>query len=104
MKPLPALQSGQSVIFQNPSTGKWSPATIKDKIFDTLRSYQFDKPTEELRRNRVHQKEILSTPQSSTTTNNPGTFISQRTANSNTTSGRVTTRSGRVVKLPDHYA
>ncbi|CAB3997498.1 Retrovirus-related Pol poly from transposon [Paramuricea clavata] len=102
VKPLPALQSGQSVSVQNPSTGKWSPATIKEKIFNTPRSYQVDTPTGELRRNRIHLRELLSTPQSSTTTNNPDN--SNNPDYSNNTSGRVTTRSGRVVKPPDYYA
>jgi hypothetical protein len=32
VKPLPALQSGQSVSVQNPSPGKWSP-TLAQRFF-----------------------------------------------------------------------
>ena len=75
VKPLPALQPGQSVSVRNPSTGKWSPATIKEKISDTPKSYQVNTPTGELRRNRAHLREIPSTPQSNTTNNNPDISI-----------------------------
>ena len=102
VKPLPALQPGQSVSVRNPSTGKWSPATIKEKISDTSRSYQVNTPTGELRQNRAQLREIPSTPQSNTTNNNLDISIDQKTANNNNTSGRVTTRSGRVVKPPDY--
>ena len=103
VKPLPALQPAQSVSVRNPSTGKWTPATIKEKISDTPRSYQVSTPTGELRRNRDHLRATLSTPQSNTTNNNPHISIDQKTANNNKTSGSVTTRSGRVVKPPDYY-
>ena len=99
----PALQSRQSVSARNPSTGKWSPAAIKEKIPDIPRSYQVNTPTGELRRNRAHLREIPATPQSNITNNNPDISIDQKTTNSNNTSGRVTTRSGRVVKPPDYY-
>lgn len=97
VKPLPALQSGRSVSIQNPSTGKWSPATIKEKISDTPRSYQVNTPTGELRRNQAHLREIPDTTQPNTTNNNPDISIDQKTTNSSSTSSRVTTRSGRAV-------
>ena len=83
--------------------GHHSPATIKEKISDTPRSYHVNTPTGELRRNRAHVREIPATPQSNTTNNNPDISIDQKTTDSNNTSGRVTTRSRRVVKPPDYY-
>ncbi|XP_031549328.1 uncharacterized protein K02A2.6-like [Actinia tenebrosa] len=100
-KTIPDLLPGQNINIQNPSTKKWGPATVKEKL-DQPRSYTVTTPKGgELRRNRTHIREALPSPigHQSPPAESPGTEVSNPAPHN----GMITTRSGRVVKPPERY-
>ena len=101
---LPALTPGQRVSIQDPTTLKWKPAEVTEKLAGVPRSYAVSTPTgRELRRTRTH---IRPTPQSNTEVK-PDTdeqavvqaapFENQAAA----LPGSYVTRSGRISKPPE---
>lgn len=106
VKILPALHPGQPITVRDPTTRKWNPAIVKEKLEDVPRSYQVSTPAGgELRRNRVHIRSVPPPPTQPTMTTDTAPADPQP-ATQQTSSmppGMIVTRSGRVVKPPDRY-
>lgn len=104
---LPDLLPGQSINIQNPSTRRWEPATIKEKL-ELPRSYTVVTSSGgELRRNRSHIRETTSSPpkqsQPMTISKSPEDCSSAKDTQPTTPPGTKVTRSGRIVQPPDRF-
>ena len=100
-KVLPPLLPNQKVNIQDPSTLKWTPATIQDKVEGVPRSYIVTNDAgRTLRRNRSHIREsteVTKVPEQLRITAELPKTEQPREAI------ETKTRSGRVVKPPSRY-
>ena len=107
-KPLPPLLPGQQVRIQDPTTNKWKPAVVEEKLQNLPRTYKIATPAGRvLRRNRQHVREAPSTsdepsqePSLQSTRPPPNVSESKQEGQ---IKPQVITRSGRCVKPPDRY-
>ena len=105
-RPLLDLHPGQPVVIQDPTTSKWQPATIKEKIESLPRSDTVTTPQgKDLRRNRQHVREVPRTLDTSkpAAREKPPDPQPHTTANPQVSHHQMTTRSRRVVQPPDRY-
>ena len=97
-KPLANLLPGQNVRIQDPTTYKWKPAVIKEKLDDLPRSYKVTTPAGgELRRNRTHVREASAPTNDDLSSSMPSSSTTEEQ------NKQVVTRSGRAVRPPDRY-
>ena len=110
---LPELAPGQKVTIQDPTTLKWKPAEVKERLTAVPRSYMVTTPAGgELRRTRTHIREVPQSNQEvksdlggqivSCAPSSAATGIQDTPWNQVLTGpGSYVTRSGRVIKPPE---
>lgn len=106
VRPLPVLPRGTSITIQNPSTKKWEPAVIKEKL-EVPRSYIVTSQAgSELRRNRCHMREVPTAEPPTSELQEPVEIKGRAEPLENKEShppGTTVTRSGRIIKPPNRY-
>ena len=118
-KDLPPLKAGQAVSIQDPTSGRWTPATVKEKCLEP-RSYVVHTPNGSiLRRNRVHIRDLEPAKKTVTFDLNPSpdpqasppsippaptSPSPQQPLSQKTQEQPYTTRSGRLVRKPERLS